>query len=477
MTKSRFAILLSVLILTLSITPASADKCASPAKYAELTILHTNDLHGHLFPFATRALGTLESDVGGAARRATLIRRIRSEAKHPVLLMDAGDVFTRGPIADMEGKPDFDVMNAVAYDVMTLGNNEFKGAGGERGAKVLFERIKQARFPVLCANVFDKATNKPIACPYIVLDEAGVRVGVFGLTAPRVASYEQSRNFIVKDPIEVAKEILPELREKCDFVVALTHVGYALDLELAQCVPGIDVIIGGDSHTWLSQPTLVKSASPASDSWWIGGTLVCQDGEWGKCLGRLDLRLRRSGDSYEVTSYKGELIGVDSKTSPAADVESIIARYCKPLEVVVGELAKPVPPAEAASWVAEAMREATGAQVGAQPIASVEDGLCAGKITLLDIRRMFPWPNSAVCLTVSGKQLAEYVAGADSALAGAQTRDGQLYVGAERVVDDESYTLAVEDGYYYAALPFVKSAPRVVTDRSIQQILADRIRR
>ena len=475
MTKSRFPILLSVLILVLSITSACADKCAPPPKYVDLTILHTNDLHGHLFPFATRALAMLESDVGGAARRATLIRRIRAEAKHPVLLMDAGDAFTRGPIADLEGKPDFDVMNAMAYDVVTIGNTEFKGAPGDRGRQVLFERIKQARFPVLSANVFDKVTNKPIACPYTVLEVSGVRVGVLGLTAPRVASYEQFRDLIVKDPIEVAAEVVPELRKRCDFVVALTHIGFALDLELAHRVPGIDVVIGGDSHTWFFQPILVKSSAVARDGWSVGGTLVCQAGEWGKCLGRLDLRLRRSGDSYEVTSYKGELIEVDSTILPASDIESILSAYCRPFTRVVGTLAAPVDYANAASWVAEAMRDATGAQVGAQPIASVEDGLRAGKVTLLDIRRMFPWPNPAARLTLTGKQLAQYVCEAELGLAGARFVDGQLQVGDAELSDDAAYTLAIED-YFAIESPLLSSAPRVVTDRSIRQILADRIR-
>lgn len=278
-------------------------------KALEITILHTNDIHGHLQPFSYDKHGKPEKDVGGAARRAALIRRIRKEAGHPVIVMDAGDLFARGK---MNGKLDFDVLNAIPYDIMTLGNNEFKGADGRKGLDILMARIKQARFPIVCANVFERATEKPLISPYRIIKAGGIRIGVIGLTAPRVGTYPQAKTLLIPDPIETAKLFVPELRAQCDFVIALTHIGYPLDIQLAATVPGIDVIIGGDSHTWIPKPTVVKQ------------TIICQAGEWGVCLGRLDLKLKPEGKRYVVASHAGKLIKIDSRITPARDIEQIL---------------------------------------------------------------------------------------------------------------------------------------------------------
>ncbi|MHB9035051.1 MAG: bifunctional metallophosphatase/5'-nucleotidase [Armatimonadota bacterium] len=308
-----------------------ASVCISHAAFAVdqpqslvLTILYTNDVHGDLLPFDYAALGKSETNVGGAARRATLIRKIKCEAKNPVLVMDAGDVFARGPMQDLEGEPDFAVMNAVPYDILTLGNNEFKGdqhtgKAGPRGLEILRERLNQAKFAVISANVIDNATGKTLVAPYHVFEKGGVRIGVFGLTAPRTATYPQAIALTFSDPVLTAKKMVAQLKDKCDFIIALTHIGYPLDIMLASSVPGIQVIIGGDSHTWLFQPTK------------IGGAIICQDGEWGKTLGRLDVSLCRAEDGhYSVSKYEGKLIDIDSSIAPAKDIEEIIRRYVKP---------------------------------------------------------------------------------------------------------------------------------------------------
>lgn len=441
----------------------------------EFTILHTNDLHGHLFPFDYDSLGKVETDVGGAARRAALVRKLKKEAGHPVLVMDAGDAFTRGPLADLEGVPDFDVMNAVPYDIMVLGNNEFKGAGGLRGQKIMFERIKQARFPVICANVFDRSTGKTIVPRYKILDAGGLKVGVFGLTPPRVADYEQAQGLEIRDPVEVAKAIVPELERQCDFVVALSHAGYHLDLIIASLVPGIDVIIGGDTHTWLFEPTFVSHDAGTGPEWWVRGTIVCQAGEWGKCLGRLDLSLRRTDSGrYRVERYAGRLVEVDSSIAPAPDVERIVAKYAAPYGKEIGRLGAAVPKAEAAAWVAERMRVAAGAQAGVEPKGSVENGLKAGSVTELDIRKMFPFVNGVLKLQVTGRQLASFIASTDSGLAGVRFVDETLYVGENKAEDDATYTLAVED-FYAGALPALAGAKAENLGKTTRDIVREYI--
>ena len=446
--KIRAVMFAAFLCVVAAVVLPQALQCSEQPRYTALTILYTNDLHGHLFPFDYDKLGKLETEVGGAARRAALIRQLRGASDNPVLVMDAGDLFTRGPLADQKGVPDFAVMNAVPYDIMVLGNNDFKGAPGLEGRRIMFDRIKQAQFPVVSANVIDKATDKTIVPPYKIFDLDGLKVGVFGLTAQRVAAYEQARGLDVKDPITAARRIVSELQQKSDFIVALTHIGLPKDLELASTVPGIDVIIGGDSRTWLFQPMLVRDERSNYPTWWIGGTIVCQDGEWGRCVGKLDLRLRLAQEGRcKVMSYSGELLEVNSSIEPARDVARILWRAAKPYLREVGKLDQAVPKREAAGWVAGCIRRAAEAQVGIQPEDGVENGLKAGNVTYLDIRKMFPWVNQVVKLTVTGRQLRDYISHTDAGLAGAHMRDGVLYIGDNEVEDTQTYTAAIEDFY------------------------------
>lgn len=473
---SRSARILLSLAVALLLVAAPAC-CAGQPRYLGLTILHTNDIHGHLFPFDYDALGKQESQVGGAARRAALIRQLKGSSANPVLVMDAGDVFTRGPLSDLKGVVDFEVMNAVGYDIMALGNNELKGAPGLEGRKIMFDRIRQARFPVVSANVFDQATGKTIVPEYEIFELGELKVGVFGLTAQRVAAYDQARGLDVRDPVAAARRVVAELEGRCNLIVALTHVGYPVDLEIAAAAPQIDVIIGGDSHTWLFDPTVVSSGPGVRPDWSVGGVLVCQAGEWGKAVGKLDLSLRLdSNGRYRVMGYSGKLIDVDSSIEPAADVERIVWKHAKPYLRVGGRLREPVPKAEAPGWVAQRLLEASGAQVAAAPSAGIENGLPAGDVTYLDVRKMFPFVNEVVIISVTAKQIVDFAAQADVGLAGARVAAGKLYFGDSAADDDAPYTLAVED-YYAGAYPSLAAAVPKPTGLSTRDIVTEYIRR
>jgi len=142
-----------------------ADSSINQPNQLILTVLHDNDLHGHLLPFAytERGISQIEqASVGGAARRATLIRQLRAQIKNPTMLVDSGDIFTRGPLCNAyEGIADTEAMNAIGYDLAAIGNNEFKAkdavdqndASGAQAA--LLQVIKRSRFPWICANATD----------------------------------------------------------------------------------------------------------------------------------------------------------------------------------------------------------------------------------------------------------------------------------------------------------------------------------
>ncbi len=455
---------LLVFLIILLAGSGSTGWSADPPQYLDVTILHTNDIHGHLFPLSSYEVTYLDgktellTNVGGAARRASLIRRIKATSKCPVLVMSAGDVWTRGPVGDLRGVPDFEVMNAIGYDLMTLGNNEFKAAEGAAAQTVLFERIKQAKFPALSANVFRKSTGKEIVEPYRILDIRGVKIAVFGLTAPRVAGYDTAVGLEVRDPIQVAKKIVPELRKKADFIVALTHIGYdyllyACDLRLAAEVPGIDVIIGGDSHTWLREPTLVAPAGDCPSSLYVCGTVVTQTGEWGVKVGKLDLRLSRAeGNRYRLMSYSQKFLDVDAAEPPAKDIEQILDKHTKPMLEELVTLPKAISKAEMGDWLARCLMQTAGTRIALVSADAVEDGLDAGPVDELDLRRMCPWQDTDVLkTTLTGKQIRDVIAERHPFVAGAKLADGVLYVGDEKAADTASYTAALGDVYWLSS--------------------------
>lgn len=277
-----------------------------------LTVLHTNDLHGMMLPFKYQTKGNM----GGLARRSTLISRIRAETKDPVVLVDAGDIFTRGPWhKKYYGTPEVEAMNLMKYDLLTVGNNEFKATPDVKSQRIFLSLLKKSRFPWLAANLTDARTKLPVEGihPYIIKTYGPVRVGFLGLTAPRSSKYPQTKGWIISDPIETARKTVPILRKECDIVIAVTHIGVeedpisktgALDKELASQVPGIDAIVGGDSHTYLSKPLEIKAPD---------GRIVpiVQAGEQGVWLGKFELSFEKKENQWRLKKFNEELIPLD----------------------------------------------------------------------------------------------------------------------------------------------------------------------
>lgn len=291
MTKRLKIKWLGVLLAAATAFVATGRATAGPAA-VRVTILHTNDFHG--------------LDINTLPRRATLIERIRREKSGGVLLVDAGDVFTRGPYSlAFRGELEFEAMNRMGYDAMTLGNNEFKGAWLRGNAqKILAERILQARFDVLCANIsFQAAWYKKVK-PYCIKVVSGLRVAIVGVTSQRVAGYRRAAGFSVSDPVDTLRQIVVQLGEsgEADVLIALSHVGINTDFRMAREISGLAAIVGGDSHTVLSQPVLEN------------GVVVVQAGgeRSGLYLGRLDMEfVLGPGGKWQLARHQGELLRLD----------------------------------------------------------------------------------------------------------------------------------------------------------------------
>lgn len=263
---------------------------ANDAAETVLTILHTNDMHGHV-------LGNSNLDSsgpGGLARLNTLARPIRYDMPN-VLLLDAGDNVQATPTEFYSGGTTmFSAMNAVGFDASTLGNHEFDWAQAQTA-----RLIRQAHFPVLAANVRDTRTGQAYggAREYVLFRRGPLRIAVFGLTTPDTVRIEWPPTLShvrFEDPNTVAARLVPELRRQADVVIAVTHLGVSADRALAAAVPGIDVIIGGHTHTTLSEHL------------WVGGTLIAQAGDYANYLGRIDLLLRRSAGGWTIASVNGK---------------------------------------------------------------------------------------------------------------------------------------------------------------------------
>ncbi len=391
--------------------PASAQT----PQVRRFTILHTNDLHGRLLPFHYAERGRdRETPVicGGAARRATLIRQLRREISDPTLLVDAGDIFTRGALTNAyEGLADVAAMNATGYDLAAIGNNEFKAkdaadaedAAGSQAA--LLRVVRKSRFPWLCANLTDKAGRPlPGVRPYAMRRIAGLRVAFLSVTAPRSAGYPQTRGRTISDPIEAAARWAARLRPRCDVLIALTHIGYELDKRLAQTVPGIDAVVGGDSHTFLYEATWVDGPSGAR-------VPIVQAGEYGVNVGRFDLRFERAGDGWKLMDAASRLIPVTANLPADRAVERALAPYVRPFMAVLGSIGSPgESPQERARVTTEllvaALRRQLGADLAMNPAGQgLVDVLHAADVRRYDLYAAMPFRNRSVVALLTGAEI------------------------------------------------------------------------
>ncbi len=226
----------------------------------QLTILHTNDQHSRIEPFD--ATYTRNPNQGGFARRAALIQKIRSEEKN-ILLLDSGDTFQGTPYFNFfGGELEFKLMSMMGYDASTMGNHDFDN--GLQG----FKNVRnKAKFAFLCSNydfkntILDGETEE-----YKIFNKNGIKVGIFGVGI-QLASLVGKKDYgetEYLDPIEIAQHYADFLRKekKCDMVICLSHIGYdykddpkkVSDKILAANTDGIDLILGGHTHTFLPEP-------------------------------------------------------------------------------------------------------------------------------------------------------------------------------------------------------------------------------
>lgn len=301
-TRRRFLQTLGASAAGLALAPL-APLAASPADALRLVILHTNDTHSRIDPFPD---GTY-AGLGGVSRRARLVEQVRAAHEH-VLLLDSGDIFQGTPYFNVfNGELEFRTMSAMRYDIATLGNHDFdNGVGG------LTDMLPFAEFDFVSANYDVSGATEALrsrVAPYTIRQMGPVRVGIFGLGVAfeglvLPALHEGVRYL---DPVGVARETVAQLRaEGCHLVVALSHLGHRYETDrisderLAAAVPGLDLILGGHTHTFLDEPVAVEHAHERP-------TLIHQVGFAGIWLGRIDVTFDRTG---RITGLGGAVMPV-----------------------------------------------------------------------------------------------------------------------------------------------------------------------
>lgn len=251
----------------------------------KLVILHTNDTHSNIDPFPKNH--SKFPDKGGVSRRAKLVQTIREQEDH-VLLLDAGDVFQGTPYFNkFKGVLEMKVMQEMGYDAMTLGNHDFDiGIEGFVNAK------QHATFPIVNCNYnLDQTLLKDQVSTSIILKKAGRKIGItgVGIDLNGLVADSQTKGLVYNDPIAAVQREVDVLRKKgCDLVICLSHLGYEYandkvsDHVLAENTSGIDIIIGGHTHTFLEKGVVIQNKESKS-------VVINQVGYGGLQLGRIEV--------------------------------------------------------------------------------------------------------------------------------------------------------------------------------------------
>ncbi|MBR2565637.1 MAG: bifunctional metallophosphatase/5'-nucleotidase, partial [Paenibacillus sp.] len=290
----------------------------------ELTILQTNDFHGHLDDITTLDDGAVHHN--SIAKYATIIEDVRNEEEN-VLLVDGGDVFLRGEFQAGQGELETSLLKELDYDAIVLGNNDFRVyPAGERTPASRYEQLKDyhrnVNFQILTGNVINRETGKYLqnVKPWKNFTFAGVKVGMIGLTSmkPEIRGWNDVAELDFIEPVKALNALLPELSEKSDINIVLSHAGNEEDHKLAQ-VPGVSAVIGADTHKVIETPEYEFNGE-------LMVPITQAGGEQEHYLGRLDL-------VYEVVDGKMKLVESDGflydVTNVPADpeIQAIIDDY------------------------------------------------------------------------------------------------------------------------------------------------------
>ncbi|MCX5812817.1 MAG: 5'-nucleotidase C-terminal domain-containing protein [Proteobacteria bacterium] len=414
---------------------------------SEIRLLYINDFHG--FAQTYKPYGSDEY-AGGIAYLAWLAGQLRKEK--PTLFLAAGDMIQGNNWANLfQGKSVIELMNEMKFDAMVVGNHEF-----DFGQKALRERIEEAKFPVLGANVETDRQSPvkvelPTLQPYVLKELNNIKIAIIGITTEEMPIVTHPKNVTglkFLSQVGTAEKYVKELRNKVDLIVVLSHIGYHQDMVLAERVKDIDIIVGGHSHTKVERPALV------------GKTVILQAWEHAKVLGVLDVTVTDG----KMTGVKNKLVDIKPTQLNKDDtVASIVDKYSNKvgalLQEVIGETEvdldrKNVRSAETnfGNFVADIIRQTSGAQTAIINGGSIRTSIKKGVITADDIYTALPFDNYIIAFTLTGKQIRETLEYAISSIKEGGGRFPQLSGITFSYVDSEDNPPKIKD-IFIAGMP------------------------
>lgn len=394
--KRFFSILCITIVTTLWLFP----------QQKTLTILHTNDIHASFIPHeAFWIKGTPKPLIGGFNELSFKIDSLR-KIKSTSILLDGGDVMTGNPITEyaykgVEGGALFEMMNMVGYDAWTFGNHDF-----DISQKNLKQLTELATFPAVNANIVNSSgefslNNKP----YIVIEKNEIRIGIIGIMTQglyNLVNQNNLANLKVLSPVETTQKYIDELLPKTDIILALTHEGVEEDSVLAANVHGLNVIVGGHSHTRLKKPKKVNSV------------LIVQTGSNCENLGILDLTIEnhsviKSWETLLPLSYTSER----PKTQLSHFIDSIQSKIDSDYKEVLGTLQSDWMRGDGemgiGNFISDAQREEAHADIAFMNNHGIRKNVLAGPITKRDLFEVLPFRNILVTFPVTGEQIQTIV--------------------------------------------------------------------
>ena len=438
------------------------------AETVSITVLHTNDTHSHLLPFSypasTRGKESSAPEtrvnIGGIARRATLIKNTRAELEKKgttVLVVDAGDFSDGTPFSiEYMGEADVAAMNAAGYTLGTLGNHEFNYSRAR-----LQKLLSLFKFPVICANAVDSKSGAPLTEEYRIVQAGPVKVGIFGLLTGATNGYPATREGIkITGELTAARRMVKTLAGLADIVILLSHCGEEKDEEIAAKVPGITAIIGGHSHSRLPFGKMVWSAQSGSARK-KEGTIIVQAHQWGGELGRLDMELEKDAAGFwSVVKHRASLIPVTPDIAEDKETAAVVSRYWKPIAAkyteIIGRAAADFSDRgndlPAYNLMADSLRETYKTDFALENMGGVRAPLLAGDITASDLAAMDPFDNTVITFNISGNRLRRILQSQHPAVSGIQYRIEKnvmtlATVGGKPLDDNKTYS-GVTNSYF-----------------------------
>ena len=374
-------------------------------RYKKLTLLHSNDLHGDFFSEENN----LEL-IGGASRLSGYVSKTRREEKN-VIYAIAGDMF-RGNIIDSEfqGISTIEIMNMISPDIVTIGNHET-----DYGLAHLLFLEKCARFPIINANLFIKTNKSRLFKPFKIVEIDGMTILFIGIVTEAVLANAKNEGLIgtFVDIGEAAKEVGRICNTynaiDIDYTVLLTHIGFEEDKELARLLEpswGVDVIIGGHSHTFIEEPAVVNDI------------LIVQAGTGTDQIGRFDLVIDTKRNCTH--EWKWQCIPINEKTCPRdIKLEKLINGYKGQTDLKYGriitrfnrELTHPdrYRETELGDLFADILKDSLGIDIMLLGSGSIRKETLGPIVTLQDLMEIFPYDDSIHMVTVTGKQLKSMI--------------------------------------------------------------------